>query len=142
MKWHKSDSCSGFCYGSQRDMASAGPCFLLEALEEDTFLCLLDLLGATCIPSFVLPFSIFSILHLSLLCVCVCVCVCVHSVDQSYLTLWHPVDCRPPGSTVHEISQARMLERVAISSPRGSSRLRDRTCVPCLSCIDRWILYY
>ena len=114
-------------------MASAGPCFLLEALEEDALLCLLDLLGATCIPSFVLPFSIFSIFHLSLVCVCVCVCVCArpHSVAQSYLTLWHPMDCSPPGSTVHEISQARILEWVAIFSSRGSSR--DGTCASCIA---------
>ena len=65
--------------------------------------------------------------------VCVCVCVCVCSVDQSYLTLWHPVDCRPPGSTVHEISQARMLGWVAIFSSRGSSQPRDWTCSSCIA---------
>ena len=40
---------------------------------------------------------------------------------QSYLTLCDPVDCRLPGSSVHEILQARMLEWVAISFSRGSS---------------------
>ena len=39
------------------------------------------------------------------------------------------MDCSPPGSSVHGISQARTLEWVAISSSRGSSRTRDRTCV-------------
>ena len=39
------------------------------------------------------------------------------------------VDCSPPGSSVHGISQARMLEWVAVSSSRGSSQPRDRTCV-------------
>ena len=38
---------------------------------------------------------------------------------QWYLTLWDPMDCSPPGSSVHEISQARILERVAISFSRG-----------------------
>ena len=38
-----------------------------------------------------------------------------------------PVDCSPPGSSVHGILQARMLEWVAISFSRGSSRLEDRT---------------
>ena len=45
----------------------------------------------------------------------------------------------PPGSSVHEISQARILEWIAISSSRGSSRPKDRTHV---SCISRWILYH
>ena len=36
-------------------------------------------------------------------------------VTQSCLTLWDPRDCSPPGSSVHGISQARMLEWVAIS---------------------------
>ena len=39
------------------------------------------------------------------------------------------------------ILQARILELVAISSSRGSSQLRDRTHVFCVSCIGRWILY-
>ena len=43
-----------------------------------------------------------------------------------------------PGSSVHETSQARILEWVAISLSRGSSRHSDWTHV---SCIDRWILY-
>ena len=38
-----------------------------------------------------------------------------------------PMDCSPPGFSVHEISQARILEWVAISFSRGSSQPRDRT---------------
>ena len=38
---------------------------------------------------------------------------------QSYLTLCDPVDCSPPVSSVHGISQARMLELVAISYSKG-----------------------
>ena len=37
---------------------------------------------------------------------------------QSYLTLWDPMDCRLPGSSVHGISQARILEWVATSCSR------------------------
>ena len=44
---------------------------------------------------------------------------------QSYLTLCDPIDCSPPGSSVHGILQARMLEWVAISFFRGSSQPRD-----------------
>ena len=56
---------------------------------------------------------------------CVCVCVCVHACAQSCLTLCDPVDCSPPDSAVHGISQARTLEWVAISFSRGSSGPRD-----------------
>ena len=38
---------------------------------------------------------------------------------------------RPPGSSVHVTSQARILEQVAISFSRGSSQPRDQTCVSC-----------
>ena len=40
---------------------------------------------------------------------------------KSCLTLCDPVDCSPPGSSVHGILQARILEWVAISFSRGSS---------------------
>ena len=53
-------------------------------------------------------------------CVCVCVCVCV-LVAQSCLTLCNPMDYSPKDSSVHGISQARILEWVAISFSRGSS---------------------
>ena len=46
------------------------------------------------------------------------------------------------GSSIHGIFQARMLEQVAISYSRGSSRPRDRTCVSCVSCTGRQILYH
>ena len=49
------------------------------------------------------------------------------------------MDCSPPGSSVHGIVQASLLEWVAISFSRGSSRPRDRTLV---SCIGRWVLYH
>ena len=40
-------------------------------------------------------------------------------------TLCDPIDCRPPGSSVHGILQTRIVEWVAISSSRGSSQTRD-----------------
>ena len=46
-------------------------------------------------------------------------------VAQPCPTFCNPMDCSPPGSSVHGISQARMLEWVAISFSRGSSRTRD-----------------
>ena len=51
----------------------------------------------------------------------------------AYPTLLRPVDCRPPGFSVHGISQARMLEWVAISFCRRSSRPRNWTCVCCIA---------
>ena len=48
----------------------------------------------------------------------------------------------PPGSPVHRISQARILEWVAISSSRGFSQPRDWTCISCNSCIGWRILYH
>ena len=54
-------------------------------------------------------------------------------VAQSCLTLCDPMDCSPPGSSVHGISQARILEWVAISFSRGSSRPRDRIWDFCIA---------
>ena len=50
-------------------------------------------------------------------------------VAQSYPTLCDPVDCSPPGSSIHGILQARILEWVAISFSMGSSWPRDWTQV-------------
>ena len=59
--------------------------------------------------------------------------VWVHVQSLSCLTLCDPVDCIPPGSSFQRISQATILEWVAISSSRGSSQPRDQTQVSCLS---------
>ena len=56
-------------------------------------------------------------------------------VVQLCLTLYNPLGCIPPGSSVHRIFQARILEWVAFSSSRGSSHPRDRTCISWVSCI-------
>ena len=64
--------------------------------------------------------------------------VCACSVPQSCSTLNNPMDCSPPGSSVLGISQARILEWIAISFSRGSSQSKDRVCVP----TGRQILYH
>ena len=68
--------------------------------------------------------------------------VCVRSLG---LTVFNPLDCCPPGASVRGISQARILEWVAVSVSRGSSRPRDQTCVSGVSCtqadcslLSRW----
>ena len=61
---------------------------------------------------------------------------------QSCPTLCDPMDCSLPGSSVHGIFQARILEWVAISCFRGSSRFRDWTHVSCVCYIGRQILYH
>ena len=45
------------------------------------------------------------------------------------------MDCSPPGSSIHGISQTRTLEWVSMPSSRESSQTRDSTCVSCGSCI-------
>ena len=62
-----------------------------------------------------------------------------HAQSLSRVWLCDTVNCSPPGSSVYGIAQAKMLEWVAISSSRGSSWPRDRTCI---SCIGRWILHH
>ena len=60
-------------------------------------------------------------------------------VTQSFPTLCDPMDCSLPGSLVHGILQARMLEWVSVPFSRGSSWPRDRTQV---SRFGRWVLYH
>ena len=67
---------------------------------------------------------------------CKLCCIVLCSVVSDF---YDPVDCSPPGFSVHGISQARILEQVAMPSSRGSSRPKDWTCI---SCIGRWILYH
>ena len=62
-----------------------------------------------------------------------CPCTCWLSHDL----LCDPMDCSPPGSSVHGISQAIILEWVAISFSRRSSQPRDKIQVPWGSCIGR-----
>ena len=48
-------------------------------------------------------------------------------VAQLCLTLYHPMDCSPPGSSVHGILQARILDWVAIPLSKGSSQPKNQT---------------
>ena len=68
-------------------------------------------------------------------------CVLAKSLScaRLFVTPWN---CSPPGSSVHGILQARMLEWVTISSFRGTSPPRDGSWVSCISCACRRILHH
>ena len=55
-------------------------------------------------------------------------------------TLWNPIDCSPPGSSVHGILQARNPEWVAIYFSSGYSQRRDQTLISCIAgrCFTVW----
>ena len=72
----------------------------------------------------------------------VSLCVCTRAQAQLCPTHWDPMDCRPPGSSVHGISLARILEWGAISSSWGSSWPRGQAQVSCVTSIGRQILYH
>ena len=73
-------------------------------------------------------------------CVCMCVCTCARRVMCVHLFVTPGPSS--PGSSVQGIFLARILEWVAISFSKGSSRLRDQTHISCISCIGRQILYH
>ena len=79
----------------------------------------------------------WAFLHLCSWKMCACLFSC-SAVSDSFVT---PQDCSPPGSSVHGIFQARILEWVPVSYSRGSSQPRDQTHVSWVSHIGRWILY-
>ena len=60
-----------------------------------------------------------------------CAVLCL--VVQLSPTLCDPMDCSPPGSSVHEISQASILEWVASPFSSGSSWPRNQTRVSCIA---------
>jgi len=57
-------------------------------------------------------------------------------------SLCNPLDCSPPGSSVHGILQARILEWVTMPSSKGSSKPRDQTRGSFVSCIGWRVLYH
>ena len=63
-------------------------------------------------------------------------------VTSVVLTLWDPMDCSLPGSSLPGILQTRILEWVAMPSSTGSSRPRDWTRFPYISCTGRRVLYH
>ena len=70
---------------------------------------------------------ILSSFSLKILHICSCCAVCL--VTQLCATLCNPMNGSPPGSSVMGILQGRILEWVAMPSPRGSSQPRDQTQV-------------
>ena len=87
----------------------------------------------------------------SMFCLCTqncCFILCLYYATISTKSLQScPTVCGPrnysfPGSSVHEILQARILEWVAIFGSRESSRPRGLTHISCVSCIGRQILYH
>ena len=69
-------------------------------------------------------------------------CMLHAQVLQSCPILCDPMDCSPPGSSVHGIHQARILEWLAMPSSRGSFPPTDRTPVPSIPCILYQVLYH
>ena len=63
-----------------------------------------------------------------------CVCLCAQSLSR--VRLCNPIDCSPPGSSVHGIFQAGILEAIAISFSRGSSPTQGLN--PCLLHLLHW----
>ena len=102
---------ASLCWGERTDILSAGKVFSHSLTHSSSHL------------------FIFPTIHPLLKHLCVCKCL----VPQSYPTLCDPMDCSPPGSSVHEILQARILAWVAIPFSRGSSRPRDWTQVSCIA---------
>jgi len=78
-------------------------------------------------------------------CTCVYTCACTHKCmcAQSCLILCDLMDCSLPGSSVHGIFQASILQWVAISSSRGASWPRIWTCVSCIAgrFLTTWAMY-
>ena len=74
--------------------------------------------------------------------VTLCVVFCCCLVLKLYPTLWDPMDCSLPGSSVHGILQVRTLEWVAMPSSRRTSQPKDRTSVSYVSCFGRQVLYH
>ena len=65
-------------------------------------------------------------------------CLCAQLLGSVWVFVI--VACQAP--LVHGVFQARILEWDAISFSRGFSQPRDRTCISCISCTGRWILYH
>ena len=103
------------------------------------------------ITTFSLPKSVVSLFHRYVLVyflphsgkdtLCLSLCVCSYLVGRVPL-FYNPINCSPPGSSVHGISQERILDWVAISFSRGSAGPRDQTRISCISCFGGQILYH
>ena len=81
-------------------------------------------------------------LSLSLSLCFLCLSLYVYKSVLSPVRLCDPMDCSPPGSSVHGTSPSRILEWVPISFSKGSSLFRDWTHRSYVSCSGGWILYH
>ena len=114
IKWHKLSRSLPFLLLNPQILALSFPCFSLSFYFPDIFCLFLTL---------------FKWIHCIIFCSAsfvrfMCIAMKTYekvSVSQSCLTLCDPVDCSPPGSSVHGILRARILEGVAVSFSRGSS---------------------
>ena len=97
--------------------------------------------------NYVLNFTSFGNIQVYRMCVYIYMCVCMYMLCvcskllRSCLTLCDPIDHSSPGSSVHGIFQARILEWVAMPSPKGSSWPRHWTCISYVSCTGRRVIY-
>ena len=70
-------------------------------------------------------------------------CMCMLTrFSHVQLFLCEPMDCSPPGSSIHGILRTRILEWVAMPSSRASSQPRDQICISYVCCICRQVLYH
>ena len=67
--------------------------------------------------------------------------MCCTELLQSCPALCDPIDCSLPGSSVHGILQAKILEWVAVPFSRGSSAPRDEIGVSYISCVGCWLFF-
>ena len=117
------------------------PLFLLRTFAPCPQACA----SARLLQGFTFPFNLITSITLSsvfyVLKFLFCIGLRLRLHAQLCPTLCNPLDCSPSGSSVHGISQARILKLVTISSSRGSSWPRNWTHVFYVSCIGRWVLY-
>ena len=113
--------------------------WLCATPETATHQAVYDMLKKYSFPFFKEPTTLFSLSKslISVLLQLVIHCQCFNSlkvlITQMCPTLCDPMDCSPPGSSVHGTFQARILEWIAISFSRGSSQPKDWTPVSCIA---------
>ena len=106
--------------------------FFFSGMESAVYMCispLLDFIPIWATTEHWVGFLVLSSMVSSVTCFTYCCCL----VAKSYPTLWNSMAYIPLGCSVHGISQARILEWVAISFSRGSSQPRAQTHVSCSS---------